>query len=138
MRLLPQGAPITHASVAGGSHIYLIGTNLGSPFNPPVVFIGSVARCDVQPFTSTKNRLHCITSPHRLPPISVEHEPAGREVMLPLRVFKGTRLAQCWHADGPNTNCWIYFDAGATPRVERVHGVPPGIRCWRRYRPGPA
>ena len=106
--------------MAGGSHIFLIGTNLGSPFNAPYVFIGSVARCDVQPFTSTKNRLHCIVNPHRLPPISIEHNPAGREVMLPLRVFKGSRLAQCWHSDGPNTNCWVYFDAAASPRVDRI------------------
>ena len=56
----PNGTEITHASVAGGSHLYLIGTNLGSAFAPPTVFIGSSGRCDVQPFTSTRNRLHCI------------------------------------------------------------------------------
>ena len=115
-----MGSDIAKMSVAGGSHIYLIGTNLGSPFNPPYVFIGSVARCDVQPFTSTKNRLHCIVSPHRLPPMDLEYNATNREVMLPLRVFKGTRLAQCWHSDGKNTNCWVYFDPSATPRVERV------------------
>ena len=115
-----MGSEISHASVAGGSHIYLIGTNLGSPFNAPHVFIGSVARCDVQPFTSTKNRLHCIVSPHRLPPMSLEHDPKGKEVMLPLRVFQGGRLAQCWHSDGKNKNCWVYFDAAGTPRVDRV------------------
>ena len=119
----PEGTPITHASVAGGSHIFLMGTNLGSPFNPPMVFLGSVARCDVQAFTSTKNRLHCIVNPHRLPPITDEYDGTGesavpREVAgefrekgyagerhLPLRVFKGTRLAQCWHDIGPNKNC---------------------------------
>ena len=113
----PNHSAITHASVAGGSHIYLLGTGLGSPFNPPAVFLGSAARCDVQPFTSTKNRLHCIVNPHRLPPISLEFDDTidvtdvgngGGEtnegvVMLPLRVFKGTRLAQCWHVDGETT-----------------------------------
>ena len=77
----PGGTPITHASVAGGSHIYLSGTNLGSPFNPPIVFIGSVARCDVQPFTSTKNRLHCIVNPHRLPPITAEYDFDGEDAV---------------------------------------------------------
>ena len=34
----------------------------GSAFSPPSVFIGinADAECVVQPFTSTRNRLHCI------------------------------------------------------------------------------
>ena len=114
------GQEITNASVAGGSHIFLVGTNLGSPFSPPMVFVGSVARCDVQPFTSTKNRLHCIVNPRKLPPITADYDAAGKEVSLPLRVFKGTRLAQCWHSEGRNQNCMVLFDSAGTPRVTSV------------------
>ena len=60
---------ITHASSGGGTHIYLAGTDIGSAFAPPSVFIGvnAEASCTVQPFTSNRNRLHCIVNPENVP-----------------------------------------------------------------------
>ena len=83
-----------------------------------------ITQFDVQPFTSTKNRLHCIINPHRLPPIAHDGysaEPSDAAIKsLPLRVFKGTRLAQCWHSDGANRDCMIHFDTEGTPRIGSV------------------
>ena len=55
---------IAYASAAGGTHVYLSGTSVGSAFSPPVVYVGinADAECKVQPFTSTRNRVHCITA----------------------------------------------------------------------------
>ena len=59
-----NGSEVAFASAGGGAHVYLSGTDIGSAFAPPDVFIGinADARCVVQPFTSTKNRLHCIVN----------------------------------------------------------------------------
>ena len=67
---------VGHASAGGGTHVYLAGTDIGSAFAPPEVFIGinADARCVVQPFTSTKNRLHCIVNPKRLPYVAGESQ----------------------------------------------------------------
>ena len=71
---------VAYASAGGGTHIYLAGTGIGSAFAPPDVFIGinADARCVVQPFTSTRNRLHCIVYAEGLPPPDVVYTPAGR------------------------------------------------------------
>ena len=44
---------IGHASA--GTHIYLTGTDIGSAFAPPSIFLGvrTQAECQIQPFTST-------------------------------------------------------------------------------------
>ena len=124
----PNGTEITHASVAGGAHIYLVGTNLGSAFAAPSVFIGSAGKCDVQPFTSTRNRLHCIINSVGLPPPTLEYSPHPSIVEMPLRVYKGTRFAECWMDYGINKDCHLRFDITGTPRVTRVltREVEPG------------
>ena len=107
---------------AGGTHVYLSGTNIGSAFAPPDVFIGSRAdaRCIVQPFTTAKNRLHCIIDAEGLPPPSVQYVEGGSFVTQPLRVVRDGRIAQCWHVGGVNHNCFVRFDVGGTPRVNRL------------------
>ena len=47
------------ASSGGGTHIYLVGQNLGSAFAPPAIYLGQKlqAECKPQPFTSSKNRI---------------------------------------------------------------------------------
>ena len=119
---------IAFASGGGGTHMYLAGTGIGSAFSPPTVFIGinADATCVVQPFTSTRNRLHCIISAEGLPPPDVQYNPAGRLVDHPIRVYKSGRLAQCWHVGSENHGCVVRFDLGATPRVTRV--VTPVLR----------
>ena len=94
----------------------------GSAFGPPTVFIGinADAQCVVQPFTSSRNRLHCIIGAEGLPPPDVLYNPKGRLVDHPIRVYKSGRLAQCWHVGSENHGCVVRFDLGATPRVTRV------------------
>ncbi|KOO31606.1 fibrocystin [Chrysochromulina tobinii] len=113
---------ISHASSGGGTHIYISGTDIGSAFAPPKVFIGinADAECVVQPFTSNRNRLHCIISPENLPAPDADYNLTGRFVTEPMRVLKEGRLAQCWHVGGLNHNCMVVFDVGATPRVYRM------------------
>ena len=115
---------LTHArlTLVAGTHMYIAGTGIGSAFAPPDVFIGinTEARCVVQPFTSTRNRLHCIISGEGLPPPDVAYTSAGRFAHYPLRVVRDNRVARCWHVGGHNHACFIRFDLGATPRVERL------------------
>ena len=74
----------------------------------------------MQPFTTTRNRLHCIIGAGGLPPPDPEYNAAGRFAQHPLRIYKGTRLAACWHVGGANHDCQLTFDLGATPRMLRV------------------
>ena len=64
---------LSHLSVGGGAHIYLSGAGLGSAFAPPIILIGNAgAVCEVQPFTSSSNRLHCVVQAALLPaPVAV-------------------------------------------------------------------
>ena len=49
---------------------YITGSQIGTPFAPPTVYIGihGDALYIPQSFTSTKNRVHCIIDPEGLPP----------------------------------------------------------------------
>ena len=78
------------------------------------------ARCIVQPFTTTKNRLHCIIDSEGLPPPTTIYDPSGSFASHPLRVVRNGRIAQCWHVGGANHGCFIRFDLGGTPRIERL------------------
>ena len=113
---------VAFASAGGGTHVYLSGTDIGSAFSPPTVFVGinADAQCVVQPFTTTRNRLHCIVYAEGLPPPDALYDPTGRFAEHPLRVLKGGRLADCWHVGGINHNCILRFDLGGTPRVHQL------------------
>ena len=115
-------AELAFVSSAGGAHVFLHGVDLGSAFAPPTVRIGTYGHieCAVQPFTSTKNRIHCIIQSDNLPAPTSRYDPRGQFVSLPLRVTKGGRHAECWHVGFVNHGCFARFDVGATPRVLRV------------------
>lgn len=100
---------LTHASSGGGTHVYLTGTDIGSAFAPPLVFIGTSAQaeCVVQPFTSSNNRLHCIVQAAGLPAPTPSYTVAGSFVTMPFRVYKNGRLARCWHVGSQNHGCFI-------------------------------
>ena len=102
-----NGSELTFLSAAGGAHIYIGGTDLGSAFAPPSVFIGNQAQaeCKVQPFTSNRNRLHCIVHADNLPPPDWKYDPNGRNISFPLRVSNGARLlvhTPAWHMTMPS------------------------------------
>ena len=122
-----NSSEIGWATPAGGTHVYLSGTGIGSAFSPPTVFVGinADAECMVQPFTSTRNRLHCILDPEGLPPLDVEYKAAGRFVDHPLRVLKSGRLARCWHTGGINHACFLRFDLAGAPRIHTRHASRP-------------
>ena len=115
---------IHQASAGGGTHVYLLGTSLGSAFSPPTVRIGITAgagtECVVQAFTSSKNRLHCIISANGLPPPTADYRTTADHVSLPLRMEKGGRPADCWHVGGLNHGCFVQLDLSGTPRFHRV------------------
>ena len=117
-----NGSEVGFASAGGGTHVYLAGTDIGSAFAPPEVYVGirADALCIVQPFTSSRNRLHCIVNAEGLPPPDVAYSPNGRFVEHPMRVVHNGRIARCWHVGGINHNCFLRFDLGGTPRVTRV------------------
>ena len=50
---------LTYVSLAGGADIYISGVGLGTPFRPPTIFVGPTT-CDVQSFTSSNTRIHCV------------------------------------------------------------------------------
>ena len=110
------------ASSGGGTHLYIVGSGIGSAFAPPSVFVGinADAECVVQPFTSTRNRLHCIVSAEGLPPPNVHYSLSPRFYSHPIRVLKNGRLAQCWHVGGINHGCSLRYDLAGAPRVHRV------------------
>ena len=107
---------LTHASSGGGTHVYLTGTDIGSAFAPPLVYIGTSAQaeCVVQPFTSSNNRLHCIISARGLPVPTASYSSTGVFVTMPFRVYKNGRLAQCWHVGSLNHGCFITCAPAAT------------------------
>ena len=108
------------ASSGGGSHVYLSGANIGTAFAPPLVYLGlrGQLECSVQPFTSARNRMHCIITSINTPAPTLDYRPEGEFVTLPLRMYKGGQLAKCWHEG--TAGCAVRFDLGATPRVLRV------------------
>jgi hypothetical protein len=117
-----NNSEVSHASSGGGTHVYLTGTNLGTAFAPPSVYLGDKleVQCAVQPFTSSNNRLHCIIQSSNVPQALSEYSANGSFVSLKLRAFKGGNLAECWHKGGLNEGCFLRFDIGGTPRVTRV------------------
>ena len=117
-----NSSEVAYASSGGGTHVYVGGVDVGSAFAPPDVFIGSNgdARCVVQPFTSSNNRLHCVISAEGLPPPDLLYNASGRFVDMPMQVVVSGRPAQCWHMGGINHRCKLRFDLGATPRFERI------------------
>ena len=110
------------ASSGGGTHVYLSGVDIGSAFAPPVVLIGALGHieCRVQPFTSAKNRMHCIVSADRAPAPLTTYNPSGFFVSMPIRSLVRGQLAECWHQGAAGDNCAVRFDVGGTPRVLRV------------------
>ena len=118
---------LKYLSAAGGAHVYIGGTDLGSAFAPPSVFIGNQAQaeCKVQPFTSNRNRLHCIVHADNLPPPDWKYDPNGRNISFPLRVSKGARLAQCWHVGGANHGCFILCAPASAPPLSSATAAPP-------------
>ena len=109
------------ASSGGGTHIYLVGQNLGSAFAPPAIYLGQKlqAECKPQPFTSSKNRIHCIVAANALPAPEPAYYATGKFVELPLKAYKSGKTA-CWQQGTINHNCMVRFDVGGTPRVRRV------------------
>ena len=73
-----------------------------------------------QPFTSAKNRMHCIISAANAPAPSPDYSAGGEFVSLPLYVYHRSRLAKCWHNGTLGGSCAVRFDIGGTPRVLRV------------------
>ena len=112
---------VLHASCGGGTHVYFSGANIGTAFAPPTVLLGlrGQLECTPQPFTSGRNRVHCIVSSENTPAPSPIYEAAGAFVSMPMRVYKGGQLAKCWHGGGGDA-CAVRFDCGATPRILRV------------------
>ena len=110
------------ASSGGGTHVYLSGTDIGSAFAPPIVLLGlrGQVECKVQPFTSAKNRMHCIVSSANAPAPLPEYDPNGRFIVLPLQMLAHGQLAECWQEDTTIPGCSVRFDVGGTPRVLRV------------------
>ena len=110
------------ASSGGGTHVYLSGVDIGSAFSPPVVLIGALGhiKCSVQPFTSAKNRMHCIISGDRAPAPLTTYNPSGSFVSMPIKSLIRGKLAECWHQGAAGDNCAVRFDVGGTPRVLRV------------------
>ena len=113
---------VSHASSGGGAHVYIMGTDIGSAFAPPFVYVGTNldAQCVVQPFTSNRNRLHCILDPENLPAPDVVYSTTGRFLQEPLTVMKDGRIAECWHVGSINHGCFLTFDVAGTPRVLRM------------------
>lgn len=112
------------ASSGGGTHVYLSGVDIGSAFAPPTILLGirGHVECKVQPFTSAKNRVHCIISSENAPAPLPDYDSNGRFVSLPLRVLKQGKAAECWHETRTvhGESCAVRFDIGGTPRVLRV------------------
>ena len=117
----PDESEITHASAGGGVSVYLTGSALGTPFNPPTVLVGinGDAECVVQGFTSSTARLHCIINAAGLPPPTT-YNSAGDFQDLPLYVIKDGKHADCWQVGGTNHGCFLRFDLGGTPRITQV------------------
>lgn len=113
---------VLYASSGGGTHVYISGTDIGSAFAPPTVLLGlqGQVECKVQPFTSARNRMHCIVSAANAPAPLPEYTASGSFVSLPLRMITRGRLVECWHNGTLGAPCAVRFDVGGTPRVLRV------------------
>ena len=118
---------LTHLSAVGGAHVCRPGTDLGSVFAPPTIFVGNQnqAECVVQPFTSSRNWVHCIDQVDGLllPPYQYD-DAAGSPVSYPMRACNRGRSAHCWHVGGNNHGCFLWcVRAVSTPATKpRHHG----------------
>ena len=131
----PNHTELSHLSVGGGAHLYISGVELGTPFSPPAIRIGinGNTACEVQGFTSTRNRLHCIIQPGGLLPPSEEYDPNGDEGThgeataliqnVPLFIV-GPRgeHADCWHVGGLNHG-WCHTHALTAPPLPQPHAL---------------
>ena len=113
---------LLYASSGGGTHVYLSGADIGSAFAPPTILMGQQGKiaCNVQPFTSAKNRMHCIISGENAPAPLPDYHPSGQFVSLPIMVVVRGRPAECWHEGKVGADCQVRFDIGGSPRVLRV------------------
>jgi hypothetical protein len=113
---------LLYASSGGGTHVYFSGVDIGSAFAPPTILIGQQGKvaCNVQPFTSAKNRMHCIISGENAPAPLPDYHPSGQFVSLPIMVVVRGRPAECWHEGKVGADCQVRFDIGGSPRVLRV------------------
>ena len=119
----PGGKAVTHASAAGGVHLYLAGSDLGTAFSPPQIRLGvnGDAECVVQSFTSSPSRLHCIVAAIGLPAPTPVYAASGTFLDVPLFAYHNTDShADCWHMGGVNHGCFIRFDLAGTPRISSV------------------
>ena len=125
------GSLASTLGVGGGSELYIVGTDLGDPFNAPMVFIGNnpnpnMTPCRVESFTSHASRFHCTIGNTALP---MQHPDsafgAAHEKLLTLHVIVDGREAMCdngRHIGGTGIgDCRLRFDVGATPRLTAVH-----------------
>lgn len=111
------------AGTGGGASLYISGVGLGSAEAPPSVLVGS-SPCEVQSFTSTSERLHCL-----LPVVShadfAMAELDERCVRLPLRVVVSGTIANCL------VDCVVLIDFTKTPNVTDIRTplLEPGGAC---------
>jgi hypothetical protein len=125
------GGPSSSLGVGGGSDLFVVGTDLGDPFNPPVVLVGnnpnpSMTTCAVESFTSQSSRFHCIVGGEGLPTQDSNVGSWGRQhtKLLRLHVIVDGREAMCDNGkriEGTGVgDCLLRFDVGATPLVTSI------------------
>eukprot|EP00966_Prymnesium_polylepis_P216940 5021157-Prymnesium_polylepis.1 len=128
---IEQGSNSSSLGVGGGSDLYIVGTDLGDPFNAPTVLIGNnpnplMTTCKVETFTSLSTRFHCTIDSGRLPtqPDNVGGWGQARASLLTLHVIVDGREAMCDNGDRIDGtgigDCRLRFDIGATPLVAAV------------------
>ena len=128
------GGLSSRLGVGGGSELHIVGTDLGDPFNPPLVLIGnnpnpSMALCNVESFTSNSSRFHCTVDGNGgLPTQSAASDGSrwgeSHESLLTLHVLVDGREAMCDNGnriDGTGIgDCRLRFDVGNTPLITRI------------------
>ena len=103
-RITGEGeAQLTRLSAFGGTNVYIIGTNLGTAFDPPTICIAGRCdgQCTLKEFTSSRKRLHSImdsfglpapasgcvgSGPIRIPTLLLPHAKRGN---VPHRAYTG-------------------------------------------------
>ena len=123
----PDEAEIANASAGGGMHLIVTGTDLGSPFSPPIIRVGvnGDAECVVQGFLSTRNRMYCVISADGLPAPTPAYSSSSSFQSVPLYAYRRSDVhndnrADCWHVGGLNHGCFLRFDLGGTPRLSTL------------------
>eukprot|EP00966_Prymnesium_polylepis_P064513 1495581-Prymnesium_polylepis.1 len=123
------GGPASSLGVGGGSELYIVGTDLGDPFNQPVVLIGNNPNpfptpCKVEGFTSTSVRFHCTIQPEGLPVLHQADYGTNYFADLTLHVLVNGREAMCdvgARVGGTGLgDCTVRFDVGGTPRIVQL------------------